>query len=185
MGEEMRIFGIVLMVLGLLICLTIIGIPFGIFLMFIGALCAIFGGRHRTVITNVVQVSSTPGVQMAQIPQDDGYRDLPRTIEPPRSEPRLIDYTRASQSGRSDWHTIDLPREQVSSYAYDRNKWNALVEYDADIRRIVNGLEPYGPKYIDKFAAAFLALNDKEYLPMIVKKILETARQEQSSARAR
>jgi hypothetical protein len=182
----MRIFGIILIVLGLLICLTIIGIPFGLFLMFIGTLCAVFGGRHRTTITNVVQVSSMPGVQMAQVPQDDDYRDAPRVIEPPRPEPRLINSPRPSSSGVADWRTIDHSASaQDSGYAYDRNKWNALVEYDADIRRIVDGLEPYGPKYIDQFAAAYLALNDKEYLPMIVKKILETARQEKAAARSR
>jgi len=35
---------------------------------------------------------------------------------------------------------------------------------------------PYGQKYIDQLAAAYLALNDKEYLPMIVQKILATAK---------
>lgn len=183
----MRIFGVILIVLGLLICLTIIGIPFGLFLMFIGTLCAVFGGRRRTVITNVVQVSTTPGIQMAQIPHDDGYRDMPRTIEPPRAEPRLINPPRSPSPGRTDWHTVDhsAAERAASGHAYDRSKWNALVEYDADIRRIVDGLQPYGQKYVDQFAAAFLALNDKEYLPMIVKKILESARQDKSAARTR
>jgi hypothetical protein len=168
----MRIFGVILIVLGLLICLTIIGIPFGLFLMFIGTLCAVFGGRRRTVITNIVQVSTTPGVQMAQVPHDDDYRDGSRTIEPPRAEPRLINPPRSSEHGSA-------------GYAYDRNKWNALVEYDGDIKRIVEGLQPYGQTYIDQLAAAFLALNDKEYLPVIVKKILETARQDKSAAGTR
>src|ERR1700722_16197244 len=112
----MRIFGVVLILTGLLICLTIVGIPFGIFLMFIGTLCAIFGGRRRTIITNVVQVSTMPGAQIAQVPQDDGYRDTMRTIEPPRQEPRLVNPPRSEPTGRLDRNFIDAsPNEYTSS----------------------------------------------------------------------
>jgi hypothetical protein len=40
----------------------------------------------------------------------------------------------------------------------------------------VNALFPYGQKYVDQLATGYLALNDKEYLPMIVQKILATAK---------
>jgi hypothetical protein len=59
---------------------------------------------------------------------------------------------------------------------FDQNKWNALVKYDPDIKRIVEALSPYGPKYISQFAAAFMALNDKDYLPQIIQDILATAK---------
>jgi len=62
--------------------------------------------------------------------------------------------------------------------AYDRAKWDALVKYDADISRIVAALQPYGQKYVDEFAAAYLALNDKRYLGMIVQKVVADAKQE-------
>ena len=58
----------------------------------------------------------------------------------------------------------------------DKAKWKALVEYDPDISRVVNALSPYGQKYVDQLATGYLALNDKEYLPMIVQKILATAK---------
>ena len=58
----------------------------------------------------------------------------------------------------------------------DKAKWKALVEYDPDISRIANALFPYGQKYVDQLATGYLALNDKEYLPMIVQKILATAK---------
>ena len=57
----MRIFGGVLILIGLLVCLTIVGIPFGIILILVGAAMCIFGGSRRTVINNVVQVSAAPG----------------------------------------------------------------------------------------------------------------------------
>jgi hypothetical protein len=59
---------------------------------------------------------------------------------------------------------------------YDIVRWNALVQYDADIKRIVDALAPFGQKYIDEFAQAFMALNDKSYLPQIIEKILATAK---------
>jgi hypothetical protein len=43
--------------------------------------------------------------------------------------------------------------------------------YDPDISRVVNALFPYGQKYVDQLATGYLALNGKEYLPMIVQKI--------------
>ncbi len=33
----------------------------------------------------------------------------------------------------------------------------------------------YGQKYVDEFAAAYLALNDKDYLPAILRKIVASA----------
>lgn len=59
---------------------------------------------------------------------------------------------------------------------YDKNKWNTLVKYDDDIARIVKTLSPFGQKYVDELATAYLALNDKAYLPMIIQKILATAK---------
>jgi hypothetical protein len=58
---------------------------------------------------------------------------------------------------------------------YDTQKWRALLISDADISRLAKALEPYGQKYLDEFAAAYLALNDKNYLPMILRKIVASA----------
>ena len=60
--------------------------------------------------------------------------------------------------------------------AYNLEKWNGLVQYDADIKRIVDALAPFGQKYVDEFAQTFMALNDKNYLPQIIEKILATAK---------
>jgi hypothetical protein len=59
---------------------------------------------------------------------------------------------------------------------YDVAKWNALLQYDADIKRIYDALVPFGRKYVDEFAQAFMALNDKNYLPQIVEQIVATAK---------
>lgn len=179
----MRILGVIFIVSGLLACLTIIGIPFGIFLIIVGIVCVAVGGRRNTVITNVVQVSNTPGLQQAQIPLG---ADVPinrlRTIDAPSYDARLIERERpAPQSARRfEPPIVDQPAEEATRgrYSYDRKKWDALVEFDDDIGRVAKALQPYGDKYIDQFAAAYLALNDKQYLPAIVQKILETAKQD-------
>jgi hypothetical protein len=59
---------------------------------------------------------------------------------------------------------------------FDADKWNALIKYDPDIKRIVEALSPYGPMYVEQFAKAFMPLNDKNYLPQIIQDILATAK---------
>lgn len=75
--------------------------------------------------------------------------------------------------------TIEHVRsEPPSRYSYDSAKWDALVEYDPDIAKIAAALKPYGAKYTDQFASAYLAINDKNYLAVIVQKIIATAKQD-------
>jgi len=66
----------------------------------------------------------------------------------------------------------------IGLYSYDKQKWHALLSSDADISRLAKVLEPYGQNYVDEFAAAYLALNDKDYLPMILRKIIASARRD-------
>lgn len=61
---------------------------------------------------------------------------------------------------------------------YDVAKWNALVKYDPEIGQVAEKLRPLGSKWVDTFAADYLALNDKIYLPEIVQKIIQDARAE-------
>jgi hypothetical protein len=185
----MIILGIILIIFGLFLCLTIIGAPIGLFLIFLGVICLAIGAvsRRRTVITNVVQVSNVPGHQQAQVPIDDVEIRLPRmrTIEPPMRAAPVLESVPGDRRP-SPFFIESSAQETVSGqgkeYSYDRKKWNALVEYDEDIARVAQALEPYGNKYVDQFAAAYLALNDKQYLPVIVKKIIAFAQEERARA---
>jgi len=67
---------------------------------------------------------------------------------------------------------------QDRSTSFDRDKWNALLEYDDLIAEIVRKLRPLGQKWIDELAASYLAINDKSYLPAIVQKIIAKAKAE-------
>jgi len=177
------VLGILTWFFGLLLCFTIILAPIGWILMFIGAIMLLVGvlGRRKTVITNVVQVSTTPGVGMqANIPIGYDDRQPMRTIEPRADmrEPQLLS---------SSSPIIDVTPRQASrqnGYTYDQAKWNALVQYDPDIAKIVKALAPYDRKYTEELAAAYLAINDKAYLPMIIQKILASAKQDASARQA-
>jgi hypothetical protein len=70
------------------------------------------------------------------------------------------------------------------TYQYDKTKWQALLEFDPDISKVEAVLRPYGQKYVDQFAAGFLVLNDKAYIPNIIQKVIETARQDAAEAKA-
>jgi hypothetical protein len=91
----------------------------------------------------------------------------------------LIAFTRSTPSLKSE----DFAEEYAHSGAnqtsystnYDQQKWRALLKYDADVKRIADALAPYGTKYGDLFAKEFMAVNDKKYLPEIVRSILEVS----------
>ena len=60
----------------------------------------------------------------------------------------------------------------------DSAKWNALVQYDKDVSAAVAKVQPYGAKWVNELAVAFLAINDKSYLPAIVEQIIRRASDE-------
>jgi hypothetical protein len=74
--------------------------------------------------------------------------------------------------------SIQPPTITPTSISFDRDKWAALVKYDEQIAAIASKLEALGEKWVDEFAQAYLELNDKSYLPNIVKKIIAEARKE-------
>ena len=64
----MRIVGVILVLLGLVLCFTIIGIFFGIPMILIGITLIALGGRRKTIIQNVVTVSNAPYAGQPQSP---------------------------------------------------------------------------------------------------------------------
>jgi hypothetical protein len=72
--------------------------------------------------------------------------------------------------------------QPTTAEPYDRTKWKALVSYDDDIARVVQALQPFGQKYVDQLATAYLAINDKDYLAVICQKIVATAKADSATA---
>jgi hypothetical protein len=86
-------------------------------------------------------------------------------------------------SGAATLHPSNLSNQLKrprSLKDYDEEKWNALIKYDDDVARVADKLRPFGQKWIDEFARSYLVLNDKQYLPTIVKKIIQLEQQERT-----
>ncbi len=56
---------------------------------------------------------------------------------------------------------------------YDLDKWNALAEFDPDIRAACEKLKPYGASATKRFASAYMALGDKTMIASMVDRIIE------------
>jgi hypothetical protein len=60
----------------------------------------------------------------------------------------------------------------------ETQKWRAVVDGDVDIAAAMAALAPFGKKYVDELARAYLVLDDKDYLPLILKKIAATVKKD-------
>ena len=152
----MRILGWLLLVGGLLLCVSILWAAPGFFCMGLGLIFLQIAERKKRKAKSAAWSSdqSEPQAEQAQI------REANWAVVPPEIEEGDAGAGRESVTG---------------PYSYDRREWRALLSSDADISRLANVLESYGQKYVDEFAAAYLALNDKDYLPAILRKIVASA----------
>jgi hypothetical protein len=72
-----------------------------------------------------------------------------------------------------------LLSEPPESTSYPKDKWYALVKYDAEISAAAEELRPYGDAWIDKLGKAYFDLQeDRSYLRNIVRKLSEEAENE-------
>jgi len=151
----MRILGWLLLVGGLLLCVSILWAAPGFFCMGLGLIFLQIAERKRRRAESAASPSdqSEPQAEQAQIPEATW------ALVPPETE---------EDAGAGRENVTDL-------YSHDRQEWRALLSSDAGISRLAKVLESYGQKYVDEFAAAYLALNDKDYLPAILRKIVASA----------
>ncbi len=72
-------------------------------------------------------------------------------------------------------------QDQTSLRAYEPNQideWESLVSRDQDLSRVVTNLTPFGQKYVEQLAKAYVAFNDKAFLPMILNMVIASARKD-------
>jgi hypothetical protein len=168
----MRILGVILILIGLLACLSIVGAILGVPMIIIGIVLVLLGGRRKIVITNVVNVANTP---TGTIPAEQMSTSLNMMPREARAELTGPDNRAPAVVVPSSVQMSDTPSTPTA--AYDTAKWKALVEFDSDIAAAVQQLEAYGQRYVDQLAAAYLALNDKQYLVTITQKVVARAQQ--------
>jgi hypothetical protein len=155
-GRSMRIAGWVLLVGGFMLCVSVLSAALGFLFMGLGLIfLQIAEQKEKSLATSDASLSRQPAPQREPPP--------PRALAPSQAEQERAVVDRESAIGPSP---------------YDRERWRLLLRNDADISRLVTVLAPYGQKYVDELAAAYLALNDKDHLPTILRQIIASARRD-------
>lgn len=91
--------------------------------------------------------------------------------------PSPFAFENSSQATTSSSGTSDLFSNSATA-GFDRNKWNALIQYDNDVALVAERIRPLGSRWMNEFASSYLALSDKQYLPSIEVKIAAAAKAE-------
>jgi len=81
---------------------------------------------------------------------------------------------KADQSFKEKWNAL----LRYQGRPFDEEKWNALLRYDDAIANAAAEVRPFGDKWVDELARAYLTLEDKQYLPNILKNIISDANRE-------
>jgi hypothetical protein len=148
-----RITGWVLLIAGFLLCVSIFWAAIGFLFMGLGLICLqIAEQRNR-------RRAKSAALRTEEI----------KSRREPLLQAASTDILRSDQG--EHFSTID-------QRSIDRERWRELMSTDSDLARLAEVLAPFGQKYVDGFAAAYLVSNDKKYLPMIVQNIIASARKD-------
>lgn len=79
-----------------------------------------------------------------------------------------------------DGDRLENESEADLNAQYDTAKWSALIKYDPEIAAAVAALQPFGQKWVNELAVAYLSLNEKSYLPAILKKLYALIKEQES-----
>jgi hypothetical protein len=149
----MRIAGHVFLIIGLLLCVSIAWAAIGFFAMGFGLIFLLIAEEQ---LKASALRSRRPETQFRSIGVD----------RPPKAT--TLDATQV-------WPT------QTSLLADNPNQideWESLVRKDQDLSQVVTILMPFGQKYVEQLAKAYVAFNDKAFLPMILDMVVASARKD-------
>jgi len=152
----MRIVGWVLLVGGFMLCVSVL----------LAALGFVFMGFGLIFLQIAEQNNKSPATSDAS---RSGQSEPQRAPPPPRAK--------AASHAEEEREVVDR-ESAIGPSSYDKERWRFLLRNDADISRVVTVLAPYGQHYVDELAAAYLALNDKDHLPMILRQIIASVRRD-------
>jgi hypothetical protein len=171
----MRIAGTFLLLGGFLLCLSIVWAALGLPMIGFGLICLLIAERRKKQSTALARafpgevdrrrepslpIENAPSAELVELPPSGiGSQQAPLSLPEPRPpKPALILQKEQAYERRNE----------SDMHPYDLEKWSALVKTDADISRSVEALQPFGKKYVDQLATAYLAFEEKSYLPIIV-----------------
>jgi hypothetical protein len=181
LARSMRIAGTLLLLGGLTLCISIVWAAVGFPMMGLGLICLLIDERRKKrstapkgPLSDAVERRREP--LLLHIENDAPSAELmeasPSGIETQRAPSSLPEPRRRRPPKPALNSPSDQParrRNEPDTTPYDLEKWRALIKSDADISRSVEALQPFGKKYVDQLAMAYLAFEEKSYLPTIVK----------------
>jgi hypothetical protein len=150
-----RIAGWVLLIAGFLLCVSIFWATIGFLFMGLGLICLQIAEQRNKRLAKLAALQ-TEAINSRR--------------EPPQLQAASRDIL------RSDQGTHFSGESTIDRRSNDRERWRVLLSTDSDLARLAEVLAPFGQKYVDELAAAYLVFNDKKYLPTIVQKIITSAR---------
>ena len=156
-----RITAWILLIIGALLCATLVWATLGFLLMGVGLLSLLVAENNRKRAGNAA-IEDAP----TDVPADEPLAALPPVPEPVQ----IVEAPRARSSS-----SLPYDRQAYDRQAYDRQAWRRLVESDVDLSRVSSVLADYGQPYVDEHARDYLAAADKNRLPEIVEGIIAKA----------
>jgi hypothetical protein len=167
----MRIAGWLLLIVGTLLCASIVWATIGFLMMGFGLICLLIAEKRTK---RAAPMAKPPGK-----PREPRFQPVEN-----RPAPAPLPRPGATGAARAAVVAAEIARIRHDHASYDAGKWDALVGSDPDIARLVEVMAPYGRQYVDELATVYLALNDKNYLPDIVDEIVASARRNAGPNRA-
>jgi len=186
----MRIAGAFLLVSGFLLCVSIVWAAVGFLMMGFGLICLLIAERRKKpsaappgpLADEVGRRGEPPPLQAekhaqsAELVQASASRIDSRQASSSFPEPRQSKPRKPALVSRKE--RPDSRPNEPDPNAYDLEKWRALLKSDPDISRSVEAVLPFGKKYADQLAMAYLAFGEKSYLPAIVKMVADAIKKD-------
>jgi hypothetical protein len=146
----MRVFGAIALVIGFLLCVSIAWAAIGFFAMGFGLIFLLIAEERKKA---------------------SALRSKNSEIErSPAGPPQPIAATTSSIRQ-------EVALREMGKWS-EMDKWTCLVANDEDLSRILKILEPFGQKYVDQLAGAYIVFDNKAYLPTILNLIVASARKD-------
>ena len=154
----MRIAGWILLLAGLVLCLSIAWAPLGFMLMGVGLVALQVAEQNRR------------RAEPALVAGSESFDLPPAVVTPLRTEEPVVQREIAPAPARRVTRRFNPDRSP-----YDREAWRRLVESDPDLAQLMAVLSDFGQQYVDELATSYLADPDKSRLGAIVDGIIAKA----------
>ena len=181
----MRIAGTILLLGGFLLCVSIVWAAVGLPMIGFGLVCLLIAERRKKQPIAVVVTRSDPLDRRQEPPSLPIEESAPSAklveVSPGRMKAQQAPSAHpASRQPRAPKPALTSRKEPADRRRNepDLEKWSRLVKIDADISRSVEALQPFGKKYVDQLATAYLAFGEESYLPTIVKLVADAIKKD-------